>query len=130
MSCCCSVIIDSKLKYFHVAQLLSCEVHVHNVRQRHIARLQEHCGGSGGGGKRAVASTSPLSRQEVRADGRGVKKKVGVATVVGGGVQVSLVVRPKQVEAARNAYQNLGSAGAWQQRKQVASVTPAQRTRH
>ena len=54
-------------------------------------RLREH----GGGGGRVVALTSPSSRREVQADGRGVKRQVDVATIVGGGVQVSPVVQPK-----------------------------------
>ena len=79
--------------------VLSREVLVCNVRQRHLVRLWEH--GRNGGG-RAFASTLPLLPQEVQAEYRGVKQQNDVATVVGGGVRVGLVVRPKRVEVARN----------------------------
>ena len=79
--------------------VFSCEVHVRNVQQRHVVQLWEHSHGRGG---REFLSSLPLLRREVQAEDRGVKQQNDVATVVGGGVRVGLVVRPKRVEVALN----------------------------
>ena len=50
-------------------------------------------------GGRAFASTLPLLQREVQAEDQGVKQQNDVATVVGGGIQVGLVVRPEQLDA-------------------------------